>query len=150
MTDQLLPYYNQELEFLKRFGAQFAVEHPKITGRLRLGDDLSEDPHVSRLIESFALLSARTRLKLDDDFPEVTHAMLGVLYPHYLSPIPSTAVVEFFESVDVTSVLFELSGAMALDFLSRTTSTSIERPLSKSASIVSDSPRAAALPYSLF
>ncbi|MDM4016147.1 type VI secretion system baseplate subunit TssF [Roseiconus lacunae] len=95
MTDRLLPYYNQELQFLRRFGSEFAKQHPKIAARLRLGDDLSEDPHVSRIIESFALLSARTRLKLDDDFPEITHALLGVLYPHYLAPIPSTAVVEF-------------------------------------------------------
>ncbi|MEM9587991.1 MAG: type VI secretion system baseplate subunit TssF, partial [Planctomycetota bacterium] len=95
MTDRLLPYYNSELEFLRRFGAQFAKEHPKIAGRLRLGDDLSEDPHVSRVIEAFALLSARTRLKIDDDFPEITHALLGVLYPHYLAPVPSTAIVEF-------------------------------------------------------
>lgn len=95
MSDRLLPYYNQELEFLRRFGAQFAVEHPKIAGRLRLGDDLSEDPHVSRIIESFALLAARTRLKIDDDFPEITLALLEVLYPHYAAPVPSTAIVEF-------------------------------------------------------
>ena len=95
MTDRLLPYYNRELEFLRRFGAEFAAEHPKIAGRLRLGDDLSEDPHVSRMIEAFALLAARTRLKIDDEFPEITHALLGVLYPHYLAPFPSTAIVEF-------------------------------------------------------
>ncbi|TWT82314.1 hypothetical protein CA13_37760 [Planctomycetes bacterium CA13] len=95
MSDRLLPYYNQELEFLRRFGSQFATEHPKIAGRLRLGDDLSEDPHVSRIIESFALLAARTRLKIDDDFPEITHALLSVLYPHYLAPLPSTAIIEF-------------------------------------------------------
>ena len=95
MTDRLLPYYNRELEYLRRFGAEFAREHPKIAGRLRLGDDLSEDPHVSRIIEAFALLAARTRRKIDDDFPEITHALLGVLYPHYLAPIPSTAIVEF-------------------------------------------------------
>ena len=95
MTERLLPYYQQELEFLKRFGAEFAKEHPKIAGRLRLGADLSEDPHVSRIIEAFALLAARTRLKIDDDFPEITHALLGVLYPHYLAPLPSTAIVEF-------------------------------------------------------
>jgi type VI secretion system protein ImpG len=94
VTDRILKYYNQELEFLRRFGAQFAQEHPKIAGRLRLGDDLTDDPHVSRIIEAFALLAARTRLKIDDDFPEITHALLGVLYPHYLAPIPSTAVIE--------------------------------------------------------
>ena len=75
MTDRLLPYYNQELQYLRRFGAEFAQEHPKIAGRLRLGDDLSEDPHVSRIIESFALLAARTRLKLDDDFPDMATIM---------------------------------------------------------------------------
>jgi type VI secretion system protein ImpG len=95
MTDRLLPYYNQELQFLRRLGAEFAKDHPKIAARLRLGDDLSEDPHVSRIIEAFALLAARTRLKLDDDFPEITQGFLGVLYPHYLAPIPSTAIVEF-------------------------------------------------------
>ncbi|MEL6106957.1 MAG: type VI secretion system baseplate subunit TssF [Planctomycetota bacterium] len=95
MTDRLLPYYNDELEYLRRFGAEFSRQHPKIAARLKLGDDLSEDPHVSRVIEAFALLSARTRLKLDDDFPEVTQALLGVLYPHYLAPVPSTAIVEF-------------------------------------------------------
>ena len=94
MTDRLQPYYESELQFLRRFGAEFAEAHPKIAARLRLSDQHSEDPHVSRLVQAFALLAARTRLKLDDDFPEITHAMLGVLYPHYLAPIPSTTVVE--------------------------------------------------------
>ena len=96
MTDRLLPYYNEELQYLRRIGAEFAQEHPKIAARLRLGDDLSEDPHVSRIIEAFALLAARTRLKLDDDFPGDHARPAGrVLYPHYLAPIPSTSVVEF-------------------------------------------------------
>src|SRR5690606_15599307 len=28
-------------------------------------------------------------------FPELTDALLGVLYPHYLRPIPSMAIVQF-------------------------------------------------------
>ena len=56
---------------------------------------MAEDPHVERLIEAFAYLNARTRHKLDDDFPEITDAMLGVLYPHYQAPIPAMAVVQF-------------------------------------------------------
>ena len=47
---------------------------------------------VARLIESFALLTGRVHQKLDDEFPELTAAMLGVLYPHYLAPIPSMAI----------------------------------------------------------
>lgn len=93
--DELLPYYNRELEYLRKSGALFAKAHPKIAGRLRLGPDVAEDPHVARMIEAFAYLNARTRHKIEDDFPEITEAMLGVLYPHYLRPIPSMAIVQF-------------------------------------------------------
>src|SRR6516225_423798 len=95
MSDALLPYYNRELSFMRRQGAQFAEAHPKIAGRMRLGPDSSEDPHVERLIEAFAFLTARVRHKLEDDFPELTEALLGVLYPHYLAPLPSMSIVQF-------------------------------------------------------
>lgn len=95
MSDELLPYYNQELGYLRKLGAEFAAANPKIAGRLRWGADLPEDPHVARMIEAFAYLNARTRHKLDDDFPELAEAMLGVLYPHYLAPRPSMAIVQF-------------------------------------------------------
>ena len=95
MSDELLPYYNRELAFIRRMGAEFAEANPKIAGRLRLQGETSEDPHVERLIEAFAYLNARTRHKLDDDFPEITDAMLGVLYPHYQNPIPSMAITQF-------------------------------------------------------
>jgi type VI secretion system protein ImpG len=95
MSDELLPYYNRELAFIRRLGAEFAETHPKIAGRLRLGPDTAGDPHVERLIEAFAYLNARTRHKLDDDFPEIAEAMLGVLYPHYQRPIPPMAVAQF-------------------------------------------------------
>ena len=95
MSDELLPYYNRELAFLRHLGAEFAQAHPKIAGRLRLGPDVAEDPHVERLIEAAAYLNARTRFKLEDDFPEITDALLGVLYPHYQTPLPSAAVVQF-------------------------------------------------------
>ncbi len=94
MTDELLPYYQRELAFLRKSGQEFAEANPKIAARLRLDANLSDDPHVARMIEAFAYLNARTRLKLEDDFPEITEAMLGVLYPHYLQPIPSLAMVQ--------------------------------------------------------
>jgi type VI secretion system protein ImpG len=94
MTDEILPYYNRELTYIRHLAAQFADAHPKIAARLRLGADASQDPHVERLIEAFAYLSARLRHKLDDDFPEITESLLGVLYPHYQAPIPSMAIVQ--------------------------------------------------------
>src|SRR5262249_29747756 len=94
MSDDLLPWYDRELSSVRRQAAQFAEAHPKIASRLRLGPDSAEDPHVERLIEAFAYLTARVRRKLDDDFPEITEALLGVLYPHYQRPFPSMAIVQ--------------------------------------------------------
>ena len=100
MRDELLLYYERELTYLREMGAQFAEKYPKIAARLVLEPTKqSEDPHVERLMESFAFLAARVHLKLDDDFPEITEALLGIVYPHLIRPIPSMAIVEF--EVDV-------------------------------------------------
>ncbi|WP_410497870.1 type VI secretion system baseplate subunit TssF [Chitinibacter sp. S2-10] len=94
MQNELLPYYNRELASLRQLGREFASQFPKVAGRLLLEEGVSEDPHVERLIESFAFLTARIHHKLDDEFPEITDALLGVLYPHYLRPIPSMSIVQ--------------------------------------------------------
>jgi type VI secretion system protein ImpG len=95
MSDELLPYYQRELAFLRKMGAEFARSHPGVAARLRLDADMVEDPHVARMVQAFAYLNARTRRKLDDEFPEISEAMLSVLCPHYLAPIPSMAIVQF-------------------------------------------------------
>lgn len=95
MSDELLPYYRRELTFIRKMAGEFARAHPGFAERLRVSGEESKDPHVERLIQAFAYLTARIRLKLDDEFPELSDAMLGMLYPHYLAPIPSMSVVEF-------------------------------------------------------
>ncbi len=95
MADELLPYYEKELAFIRQMGAEFGSEHPKIAGRLGINAETIEDPHVSRLIEGFAYLNARIQHKLDDDFPELSDALLDVLFPHYQRPIPSMSIVQF-------------------------------------------------------
>lgn len=95
MRDELLYYYERELTFLRRVGAQFAQRYPKVASRLLLEPNKCDDPHVERLLEGFAFLAARVHLKLDDDFPELSEALLDVIYPHYVRPIPSMSLVEF-------------------------------------------------------
>lgn len=95
MSDALLAYFNRELEALRGLASEFAERHPKIAGRLRLTKDTVDDPHVSRLLEGVAFLGARVQHRLDDEFPELTDALLSVLYPHYLAPLPSAAIVRF-------------------------------------------------------
>lgn len=94
MRDELLTYYERELSYLRQLGAEFAAKYPKVAARLVLEPEGSQDPHVERLIEAVAFLTARVRRKIEDDLPEVTDALLGILYPHYLSPIPSMAIVQ--------------------------------------------------------
>jgi type VI secretion system protein ImpG len=95
MSDDLLPYYNTELAAVRRLAAEFAAAHPNVAGRLRLSADAMDDPHVARLLEGVAFLGARVQARLDDEFPELTDALLSVLYPHYLAPVPSCAIAQF-------------------------------------------------------
>jgi type VI secretion system protein ImpG len=94
VRDDLLYYYERELTYLRRLGGEFAEAYPKVASRLQLEPSKCEDPHVERLLEGFAFLAARVHLKLDDDFPEISEALLNVVYPHYVRPIPSMSVVE--------------------------------------------------------
>lgn len=93
--EALLPYYERELAFLRRYSRDFAERYPKIAARLASAGEQGDDPHVERMIEAFALLTARINKKLDDDRPEFTEALLEVLYPHYLRPFPSCSIAQF-------------------------------------------------------
>lgn len=95
MRDELLYYYERELTFLRRMGAEFAQAYPKVAARLQIEPSKCEDPHVERMLEAFAFLAARVHLKLDDDFSEISDALLSIVYPHYIRPIPSMTLVEF-------------------------------------------------------
>src|SRR5205807_8302454 len=80
---------------IRQMTTEFAEKYPTRAGRLLLGPDTCDDPHVERLIEAFALLCGRVHHKLDDEFPEITESLLDVLYPHYLRPVPSQAIAQF-------------------------------------------------------
>ena len=99
MADDLFRYYENELRYVRKQAADFALKHPRAARRLMLGTDPSTeecpDPHVERLIESFAFLTARIQRQIDSEFPQFTSALLNVLYPHLLQPVPSMSVAQF-------------------------------------------------------
>ncbi len=103
MADSLLPYFNQELTAIRHLAAEFAQAHPKIAGRLRLSPDTVDDPHVARLLDGVAFLSARAQARLDDEFPELTDTLLDILYPHYLAPFPSCAIAQLSAKPDLAA-----------------------------------------------
>lgn len=94
MDPRLLRHYNVELGFMREMGAEFAAEYPKVARRLALERQECPDPYVERLLEGFSFLAARVQLKLAEQFPRFTQHLLEMVYPNYLAPIPSTAVVQ--------------------------------------------------------
>lgn len=95
MRDDLLEYYERELTYIRRLGAEFGRRYPRVAGALQLEPTKSDDPHVERLLEGFAFLAARVHLKLDDEFPVITEALFETIYPEYTRPIPSLSLAEF-------------------------------------------------------
>ena len=85
-------YYQDELSYLRDMGAEFSRQNP---GLAKFLSEEGNDPDVERLFEGVSFLTGRLRQKLDDELPEVTHALLGLLWPHYLRPLPSMSVLEF-------------------------------------------------------
>lgn len=88
-------YYEEELNYLIEAGREYARIHPDRARYLNLTDPRHRDPHVERLVEAFAFLAGNVRRKLDDDFPELTHSLLELVWPYHLRPIPSMSLLEF-------------------------------------------------------
>lgn len=93
--EDLLRHYQGELSYLRKMGAGFAETYPKVAGRLDLAGGEGVDPHVERLLEGFAFLTARLQQNLNAEFAHIPQALLGVLYPQFAAPIPSTAIAQF-------------------------------------------------------
>ena len=91
--EHLLPYYERELGLFRQYTREFSSRYPKAAGRLLIAGETCEDPHVERLIQSVALLTARVAKRLDDAYPQFTESLLETLYPHYLRPFPSCSIV---------------------------------------------------------
>lgn len=90
--ETLLPHFERQLVALHRLCREFAAKHPKLAGQLLLAGDACGDPHIERLIQATALLNARTAKLLDDGYSRFTEALIGVLYPHYLRPLPAFSI----------------------------------------------------------
>jgi type VI secretion system protein ImpG len=85
-------FYQDELTFLREQGTEFARAYPKIAHML---SETSADPDVERLLEGFAFLTGRIRQKLDGELSELTGSLIGLLWPHYLRPVPSMTILQF-------------------------------------------------------
>ena len=95
MNEALFPYYERELLYLRQLAQDYGKAYPTVAQRLLLEANRSSDTHVERLIQSCAFVAGRAQQRLHDEYPEITDPLLHALYPHYLAPVPSLAMLEF-------------------------------------------------------
>lgn len=99
-NDRLFHFYEDELAYLASAGPRFARQHPERAALVSLDNVTSRDPDVERLVQAFAFLAGQVRSELQSEMPELTHALMELLWPHYLRMIPSTTTIEFAPDVD--------------------------------------------------
>lgn len=105
MDSRHLKLYNEELYFIREMGKIFAKNNPKVAGSLGLGGNECSDPYVERLLEGFAFLTSRIQLQYEEEFPKFTQHLLDVIYPDFISPLPSSSIVQF--NPDITGKMTE-------------------------------------------
>ena len=101
-------YYQRELAHLRQLALEFAAAHPALAPML---SGQSTDPDVERLLEGTAFLSGLIYEKMDDDFPEIVHGLVQLIFPHYLRPVPSATLIRFTPKRSLSETLVIKKGA---------------------------------------
>ncbi len=103
-------YYQRELANLRSLAVEFSKKHPALAPML---SGPSQDPDVERLLEGSAFLSGLLAQKLDDEFPEIIHGLMRLVFPHYLSPVPSMTILKYTPKRSLMEPLVVPAGTQA-------------------------------------
>ncbi len=104
IDEQLFQAYLTELEAMRTHGRDFAERFPEVASRLDIGPRESRDAHVERVVESSAFLAARLRRMMAENATELPLAVLAVLAPALIEPVPSMAILRFAEGNEEETV----------------------------------------------
>ncbi|XIY73973.1 type VI secretion system baseplate subunit TssF [Escherichia coli] len=55
--------------------------------------------------KGWLFLLGNLRQKIEDEFPELTHGLIKMLWPNYLRPVPAMTLIEYTPDMDKSSVL---------------------------------------------
>lgn len=94
-------YFREELDYLRQLSKLLATEKPHLARfpaeKMRIRD-------IERLLEGVAFLTGNLRQKIEDEFPELTHGLIKMLWPNYLRPVPAMTLIEYTPDMDKSSV----------------------------------------------
>ncbi|EIY0276078.1 type VI secretion system baseplate subunit TssF [Escherichia coli] len=94
-------YFREELDYLRQLSKLLATEKPHLARFLAEKD---ADPDIERLLEGVAFLTGNLHQKIEDEFPELTHGLIKMLWPNYLRPVPAMTLIEYTPDMDKSSV----------------------------------------------
>lgn len=101
--DQILQYYETELDYIRHAFDAFEASHPQKAKALGINAGRSSDPDVQRLADSVALHAARLAKRLDDTLPETALDLIRMLAPTFLLGAPSYGAVQLDADADQLS-----------------------------------------------
>ncbi|WP_422467521.1 type VI secretion system baseplate subunit TssF [Endozoicomonas sp. ALC013] len=104
MPDSLLAWYERELTLLWEGARHFAEQHPQQAQSLGISYDTVDDPHVARVMESFALLTARMARQAARESGKISIDLLQVVFPLCVQPLPSVSMIRVAPDIDQSSV----------------------------------------------
>lgn len=90
----LKQYYEQELNKLYTEAQRFAEEYPEQAGALGLERHKSNDPHVQRLLEGCAFLTAKIHQMADDEADHLPAQLIQRLWPQLSESFPSISMLQ--------------------------------------------------------
>lgn len=99
MIDDILPYYEREHARTASMVDEFIEQYPQLAGVLGFDGHDCNDPSVQRIVAAMVMMGASILKLLEDNYPQFTGNLLGMNYPHFTQPFPSTAVARFDSSI---------------------------------------------------
>jgi type VI secretion system protein ImpG len=95
MIDDILPFYEREHARTALMVNEFIEQYPQLAGVLGFNGNDCSDPNVQRIVAAMVMMGASILKLLEDNYPQFTGSLLGMNYPHFTQPFPSTSIARF-------------------------------------------------------
>ena len=117
MMNKMLKYFEEELAGIRQGLEAFRLKFQKEAEILNLNNKAQEDPNVTRLIDSFAWVSAKSAQEIDQLKYRHIEEFIDVTSPNLFKQVPATIACSFIHNPDdfTKPVTLRKAGEMAFD-----------------------------------
>jgi type VI secretion system protein ImpG len=101
--NELVGYYQKEMEYLINEGNEFARNHNKAAKNIEWGANGSNDPHIQKMIESFAFLTGSIQQQIDSTSSKFNFHIINNICPLFTRSIPCSTIMKCNLSKNINS-----------------------------------------------